>query len=120
MAAIDRGGQLQREHSAEPVSPGTRYYAGVGARHLQECLLIQLEGRNARGGVAWQIVANHIKLLENRQLRELGKTLGRPQEHIQIAVSVIKTLDPRPGLRYSHNEREQGASDHSILLIDID
>ena len=75
--------------------------SGVGARDLQECLLIQLESRNARGGVAWQIVANHLKLVENRQFRELAKALGRPQDHIQMAVSVIKTLDPRPGIRYS-------------------
>ncbi len=75
--------------------------AGVGARDVQECLLIQLESRNARGGVAWQIVQSHLKLLENRQYRELAKVLGRPIEHIQIAVTVIKTLDPRPGLRYS-------------------
>jgi RNA polymerase sigma-54 factor len=75
--------------------------AGVGARDLHECLMIQLESRNALGGVAWQIVVNHLKLVETRQYRELAKVLGRPLDHIQIAVGVIKTLDPRPGLRYS-------------------
>lgn len=75
--------------------------AGVGARTLEECLLIQLDSRNARGSVAWQIIQNHIHLLERRQHRELAKVLGRPIEHIQIALSVIITLDPRPGLRYS-------------------
>jgi RNA polymerase sigma-54 factor len=75
--------------------------AGVGARDVRECLLIQLEQRNARGGVAWQIVANHLKLLENRQFRELAKVLGRPQDHIQTAIDVIRHLDPRPGLRHS-------------------
>lgn len=75
--------------------------SGVGARTLQECLLIQLESRGAKGGVAWEIVEKHLKLLESRQQRELGKVLGRPQEHIQIALAVIQHLDPRPGLRYS-------------------
>jgi RNA polymerase sigma-54 factor len=75
--------------------------AGVGARNLQECLLIQLESRNAKGSVAWQIVRNHLHLIEKRQHREVAKALGRPLEHIQIALSVITTLDPRPGLRYS-------------------
>ena len=75
--------------------------AGVGARDLRECLLLQLESRNATGGVAWQIVANHLRLLETRQFRELAKVLGRPPEHIEIAVRVIKRLNPRPGLRYS-------------------
>ncbi len=75
--------------------------AGVGARTVQECLLLQLESRNARGGVAWQIIEGHMKLLETKQIRELSKALDRPMEHIQIALGVIQHLDPRPGLRYS-------------------
>ncbi len=94
------------EHNVDDVKQALRIVqtldpAGIGARDLHECLLIQLESRNARGSVAWQIVANHLKLVENRQHRELAKVLGRPLDHIQIAVNVIKTLDPRPGIRYS-------------------
>lgn len=75
--------------------------AGVGARSLQECLLIQLDSRGARGGVAWEIVSRFLKLVESKQHKELAKALGRPMEHIQIALGVIQKLDPRPGLRYS-------------------
>jgi len=75
--------------------------AGMGAADLRECLLLQLESRNAKGGVAWQMVADHLRLVESRQYKELAKVLRRPIEHIQVAVSVIKHLDPRPGLRYS-------------------
>jgi len=75
--------------------------AGVGASDVRECLLLQLESRNAKGGVAWNIVADHLKLLESRQFREIAKVMHRPLEHIQVAVDVIKHLDPRPGLRYS-------------------
>jgi len=74
---------------------------GVGASSLQECLLLQLEARGARGSVAWRIVHDHLKLLETRQFSQLAKVLGRPPEHIQIAVDVIRHLDPAPGLRYS-------------------
>jgi RNA polymerase sigma-54 factor len=73
----------------------------VGARDLRECLLLQLVTRGGRGGVAWQIVANHMKLLETRQFRELARILSRPAAHIQTACEVIRHLDPRPGLRYS-------------------
>ena len=75
--------------------------AGVGATDLRECLLLQLESRNGKGGVAWQIVADHLKLVETRQSKELAKVLRRPLEHILTAISVIKHLDPRPGLRYT-------------------
>jgi len=75
--------------------------AGVGARDLKECLLLQIESANGRGGVAWQIVSSHMRLLEMRQFKELARLLGRPQEHIDIAVSRIKHLNPRPGIRFS-------------------
>jgi RNA polymerase sigma-54 factor len=75
--------------------------AGVGARDLRECLLLQLESRGAKDSVAWQIVSRHLRLVETRQLRELAKILGRPQEHVEIAVNLIRHLNPRPGLRYS-------------------
>src|ERR1700681_2985822 len=94
------------EHTVEEVLEGLRIVqtldpAGVGARELRECLLLQLESRNGRGGVAWQIVFNHLKFVETRQTRELVKALGRPLQHVQIAIDVIKHLDPRPALRYS-------------------
>jgi RNA polymerase sigma-54 factor len=75
--------------------------AGVAAADLRECLLLQLESRNAKGGLAWRIIADHLKLVENRQVKELARVLKRPMEHIQIAMDVIRHLDPRPGLRYS-------------------
>jgi RNA polymerase sigma-54 factor len=80
-------------HSLDP--------AGVGARDVQECLMLQLASRNARGSVAWQIVSDHLRLLEVHRKQELAKTLGRPMEHIDIAISVIQHLDPRPGLRFA-------------------
>jgi RNA polymerase sigma-54 factor len=94
------------EHAVQDVEAALRVVqsldpAGVGARDVRECLLLQLEGRNGRGGVAWQIVADHLKLVELRQLRELARILGRPLPHIQTALEVIHHLDPRPGLRYS-------------------
>src|SRR5579872_917601 len=75
--------------------------AGVAARSLQECLLLQIESLNGKGGVAWQIVSSYLRLLETRQYKELGKVLGRPLEHIEIAVNMIHHLNPRPGQRYS-------------------
>ena len=75
--------------------------AGVGARDVRECLLLQLDGRNARGSLAWRIVSDHLKLVELKQYKELARLLSRPLEHVEIAVHVIHGLDPRPGLRYS-------------------
>jgi RNA polymerase sigma-54 factor len=98
------------QHSMAEVQEGLRIVqsldpAGVGAKDVRECLLLQIESRNGRDGVAWMIVANHLKLLEARQIKEIAKQLGRPLEHVQMALDVIRHLDPYPGLRYS----DQGA-----------
>jgi RNA polymerase sigma-54 factor len=89
---------------------------GVAARDLRECLLAQLRHlRQIRGehkngeeaayaqtlddGIA--IVENHLRAVQNKQHREIAKALGRPAEAVQLALDFIRTLDPRPGLRYN-------------------
>src|SRR5262245_36780913 len=54
--------------------------AGVGARDPKECLFFQIESRSGKYGVVWEIIANHMKLLETRQFKELAKVMGRPAE----------------------------------------
>jgi RNA polymerase sigma-54 factor len=92
LALADLEAGLAAVHGLEP--------SGVGARDLRECLLLQLDSRGARDGVAWRIIADHLKLLELRNWKELARVLGRPAEHVEIAVRIIRTLDPYPGLRY--------------------
>jgi RNA polymerase sigma-54 factor len=104
-ATLEEMGE-QGGHTEETMNAGLKAVqsldpAGVGARDLRECMLLQIESRNGKGGVAWQIVSNYMRLLETRQFKELAKAMGRPQEHIDIAVSMIRHLDPRPGVRYS-------------------
>ena len=94
------------DHTPEQIEAALRVVqgldpAGVGARNVRECLLLELESMNGRGGVAWRIVSDHLRMLEMRQYRELAKVLARPMEHIEIAVKAIRRLNPRPGLRYS-------------------
>jgi RNA polymerase sigma-54 factor len=94
------------EHKPEEVAEALKFVqsldpAGVGALNLQECLLLQIESLNGKGGVAWQIVFQHMRLIETRQLKEIARLLGRPMEHVEMAVHMIHHLNPRPGLRYS-------------------
>ena len=51
--------------------------AGVGARDLRESLLLQIESVNGKGGVAWQIISSHMRLLETRQYKEIAKVRTR-------------------------------------------
>ena len=87
---------------------------GVACRDLRECLLYQLryhqrqlaEHKNGNGTAqvlsdAIAVVDHHLRALQLKQHKEIGKAIGRPIEAVQQALEYIRTLDPRPGLRYN-------------------
>src|ERR1051325_1084993 len=100
---------------------------GVGCRDLRECLLAQLKfhqqqlesgkhdaSKNGNGNGnsdtataqvladAVAVVDQHLRGLQLRQHKEIGKAINRPIEAVQAALDYIRTLDPRPGLRYNN------------------
>ena len=90
---------------------------GVACRDLRECLLYQLRfhQRNLeehKHGIhnghtaevikdAIAMVDQHLRALQLKQHKEIGKAIGRPIEAVVTALEFIRTLDPRPGLRYN-------------------
>ena len=74
---------------------------GVGARGVSECLMIQLRACGADEGVAGEIVEHHLALVEDGHNGDIASRLGRPQRHVDIALRVIRALDPRPGQHYA-------------------
>jgi RNA polymerase sigma-54 factor len=91
---------------------------GIAARDLQECLLIQLKLVDPQNTLAQQIIADHLKLLQNNQLKEVARALNRPVELVKRAVDVIKRLDPRPGLRYNRTEPRLVEPDVQFRKVD--
>jgi len=85
---------------------------GVACRDLRECLLAQLRyhqmqlGKNANGTAqiltdALALVDQHLRALQNKQYKEISRAINRPIEAVQAALEYVRTLDPRPGLRYN-------------------
>jgi RNA polymerase sigma-54 factor len=90
---------------------------GVACRDLRECLLYQLRfhqrnleqhkhgihnGHTAEViGDAIAIVDQHLRALQMKQHKEIARAINRPVESVVFALEFIKTLDPRPGLRYN-------------------
>ncbi|MDT8427679.1 MAG: RNA polymerase factor sigma-54 [Pseudomonadales bacterium] len=75
---------------------------GVGYRDLAECLLIQLQQftgklNSAAISNARLIVSNHLKLLANRDYAQLMRLTRLKEPELQSAISVIESLNPRPG-----------------------
>ena len=74
--------------------------AGVGARSLKECLLIQLKRKNSLK----KSVINSIKILENefeifskKKFPKLSEKLSLSQEDLKDAIEEISRLNPKPG-----------------------
>ena len=87
---------------------------GVGCRDLRECLLCQLRyhqaqlalHKNGNGTAqvlqdAVAVVDQHLRDLQNKRHKEIAKAIGRSLEAVEQALHYIRTLDPRPGLRYN-------------------
>jgi RNA polymerase sigma-54 factor len=87
---------------------------GVGCRDLRECLLYQLRYHQAQLALhkngngteqvlldAIAVVDHHLRDLQNKRHKEIAKAIGRPIEAVEQALHYIRTLDPRPGLRYN-------------------
>jgi RNA polymerase sigma-54 factor len=87
---------------------------GVACRDLRDCLLHQLRYHQAQLALhkngngteqvlkdATAVVDQHLRGLQNKQHKEIAKAISRPIEAVQAALDYIRTLDPRPGLRYN-------------------
>ena len=94
---------------------------GVGCRDLRECLLRQLRhhqqqlalhknGDKPVNGTAQvlqdaiAIVDQHLRAVQNKAHKEIAKAIGRPADAVQQALDYVRTLDPRPGLKYNKGQ----------------
>jgi len=77
---------------------------GVGARDTKECLLIQLRFQGLGGSIAEKILTDHMKNLEKKRYSQIAKGLGVSLEEVLNAVSIIASLEPKPGRFYNDEE----------------
>ena len=98
---------------------------GVGARDLQECLLIQLRhllqtplgSDDAHDGTSQAsllelIIKNHLHDLQKKRLTAIAKAVGHGVEKIGEAVRIIENLEPKPGRPYS-------SDDNHVIVPDV-
>lgn len=76
--------------------------AGVGARDVGECLLLQLPAIDceATRALAQTIIGNHLSALAARDVTSLARELGEAPARVEAVCDRIRRLDPRPGWRF--------------------
>ncbi|MDF1756218.1 MAG: RNA polymerase factor sigma-54 [Verrucomicrobiales bacterium] len=90
---------------------------GVGAEDLRDCLLIQLERLGKHHSLEYQIVDHHLDDLAKKRYPQIAKKLSVQPEDITRAASLISTLDPRPGSRFSAGNNTYVVADVAVEKI---
>lgn len=83
--------------------------SGVGARDLNECLIIQLASLGELTDEIEFIISNRLKDLADNKYALISKEVGISLTEVQGIADLIKTLEPKPGRGFD--------SDNSIKYI---
>ena len=75
--------------------------AGIGARNLKECLVLQIERDNNAPIHASGIIDQHFVDFCEKNWKRISKKLDIPLSEIQGTADYVKTLNPRPGARFT-------------------
>ena len=87
---------LKKIHEFEP--------AGIGARSLEECLLIQIELQQLTNPLLRPIITQYLKHLENRNYAAIARELKVSLDEVAQAAELIFQLDPKPGRSFDNLE----------------
>jgi RNA polymerase sigma-54 factor len=101
-------------HTLEPT--------GVGARNLQECLLLQLKQKPKEKSVeiAIKIIEKGFDQFAKKHYQKLIKKFNISEEELKAIISEIEKLNPKPGGGYTGNNKitEHVVPDFSIKIIE--
>ena len=75
--------------------------AGVAARDLRECLLLQLRRVRPPSDLACRLVRDHLDDIAAARLAHMSEVSDAGREEIAAAVELVRSLDPRPGAAYA-------------------
>jgi RNA polymerase sigma-54 factor len=92
--------------------------AGVAARDIRESLLLQLDRLDYYDTLPYQIVEQHMNLLQARNYAQIAREIGTPLKKVMEAVAVIQELTPYPGNEYSNEQTNYVVPDVYVYKID--
>lgn len=96
--------------------------SGVGARDLQECLLLQLKHKTPTEsvGLALDIIENQFDAFTKKHYDKLQQRYSVSLEQLKDAISEIEKLNPKPGSSFSGSNRiiEHVVPDFAIRIVD--
>lgn len=96
--------------------------AGVGARDLRECLIIQLKRKDEKPSrnLAIDILENGFEHFVKKHYRKLLQRFHISEEELKEAIKQIESLNPKPGGSFVGNSKitEQIVPDFTIRIVE--
>ena len=96
--------------------------AGVGARDLQECLLLQLKRKqqNSKVVLASRILKETFDHFSKKHYKKLLQKFSISEDDLREAIAEIENLNPKPGGTISSNTRmvEHVVPDFAITIVE--
>lgn len=92
--------------------------AGVGARNLQECLMLQTERDDEAPNLAYLILEESFDLFSTRKWELLAKKYGIPMSAVQEVADYVQTLTAHPGAVYSSEDEQFIRPDLIVTSVD--
>lgn len=77
--------------------------AGVGARSLAECLLLQVQSRQETNPLVPVIIQRHLGALAAGKIQKIADDLKTSPHAVQEAADIIRQLSPKPGRQFGGN-----------------
>ncbi|MFL5240933.1 MAG: RNA polymerase factor sigma-54 [Gemmataceae bacterium] len=74
---------------------------GVGARTIEECLLLQVTPETPHREVVRALIQNHLEDIRHNRLPIIQRRTGYDLNIIKDAIEILKHLNPWPGSQYS-------------------
>ena len=92
--------------------------AGICARDLRECLLLQTKRLGIDNPTAIDIIENHLGLLESRKTQKICQLAHVNKAAVKEAIAIIQSLEPKPGRRYSDSTPKHIIPDIYLYKMD--
>jgi len=91
---------------------------GVGARNLQECLMLQTERDEYAPEIAYYILENHFASFSDRNWQEIADELDVDLFDVKVVFEYVQTLDPTPGSAFGEDSLSLIRPDLYLQLVE--
>jgi len=92
--------------------------AGVGARSLKECLLIQALALPTRNPLVERLIESYLERLDRRHVQKIATELNTDVQSIAKAIGQIQEFCPKPGYEYASEGTDYIAPDIIVIKTD--